>query len=731
MKEVLDKLHPGLRRFLLESNWGGLRPIQQAAFQPLLNGSSCVIEAPTAGGKTEAVLFPLLTRAARTPRNSVQILYLAPLRALLNNLEHRGEEYASRCGLRAFKWHGDVAQSNKVQQLRQPPDLLLTTPESLEAILLRKAGWRDFFRALQTVIIDEAHNFAAGDRGGHLVSLLERLDCDREEPLQRVAVSATVGNPEAICSWLTGDRNPAERIRVPADAGQQIDYVIHHFDDSLDGEDIPLHERSGWKMMQVMTRELMGSSGERRRSLAFVRSRSKAESMSKALQAFSKGQLRVRTHHSAVSKFFREEAEALIQQKDEQGVHAVISTSTLELGIDIGALDAILQIDALSSPSSFLQRVGRTGRRTGKPRYFRGMTRSADDLLLLTATLSLGMEQHCESMRLPRASFHLLAHQLVCLSLQEHGISPEGAWTILRKGYAFSGISRREFDDLVDYMCKDGFLDRVDGILVVGQRTEQRYLASNWRRLFAVFDTAPLYEVLHGRTQVGTLDAAFVESLASPFYFTLAAKLWKAEKVDHERRTVKATVAGAGNAPKWKVFGGPDVPLETARRAGELLFDFRPLPDVLDAPAKRILEAIRVDRRQSSTWKPDAIVVQTLAGGRTSVTSFAGDKLNRTLSRLFSHQGLQVAGSYEGLSLAFRGENHTQMRDLVAKTIAWVRQANTEELSVRVTENQPVWRFSPFAAMLPEKLAAAALADLTTDVEGLQRFLRECELRFI
>jgi len=120
----LERLHPGLQQWIKEQNWNGLRPIQHAALDPILAGESCVIEAPTAGGKTEAVLFPSLTRAAQAPGRSVQILYIAPLRALLNNLETRGERYAQCCGLHAFKWHGDVSQSSKVASLTNPPHLL-------------------------------------------------------------------------------------------------------------------------------------------------------------------------------------------------------------------------------------------------------------------------------------------------------------------------------------------------------------------------------------------------------------------------------------------------------------------------------------------------------------------------------------------------------------------------------------------------------------------------------
>lgn len=717
----LERLDPGLQRWIKEQNWSGLRPIQDAALGPILEGANCVIEAPTAGGKTEAVLFPTLTRAAENPRDSVQVLYIAPLRALLNNLETRGEDYAQCCALHAFKWHGDVSQSRKVANLKTPPHLLMTTPESIEAILLRKAGWRDFFQALDTVIIDEAHNFAGGDRGGHLLALLERLEAGLGRPLQRIAVSATIGNPEAMCQWLMGTREPARRIQVPSAHVQKNDFLIHHFDGSGDTENTPISERAGMRLLKTLTGEIRG-----RRGITFVRSRSKAEDIAKAIQQYSAGRIKVRTHHSAISKFFREEAENLIQQAGEQGIETIISTSTLELGIDIGELDRVIQIGALSSPSAFLQRVGRTGRRPGIPRHFRGMTQNAEDLLLLAATVSLGVEHKSESLRLRRREFHLLAHQTLCMALQNHGITPDQAWQVLSHAYPFSGIRRREYKRLIGHMCQQEFLREADDVLVPGLVAEKQYLTGSWRKLFAVFSTAPLYEVLEGRTQVGTLDTAFVESLEVPFYFTLAGQLWKAERVDLENHIIQASRAKEGIAPKWDTFGGPDVPLETAQRAGELLHGYRSLPDVLDTSARAALAARTRDRPARSDWSPNSLEFYFSGGGRAVLRTYAGDTLNRTLARLFESRGLRVKGSYASLTIEKGPTDPEEFREMLWKILFEVASAKSPgPFMERLNQGQKAWPFSPFESMLPKELTRAALVDQTTDLPGLQRFLVE------
>lgn len=718
--EALEKLHPGLQRWIKEQGWRGLHPIQEAALDPILEGVSCVIEAPTAGGKTEAVLFPTLTRAAAEPKDAVQVLYIAPLRALLNNLEMRGEDYASCCGLHAFKWHGDVSQDKKVANLRAPPNLLLTTPESVEAILLRKATWREFFGALETIVIDEAHNFAGGDRGGHLLALLARLEAGIGRAPQRIAVSATIGNPDAMCQWLTGGREPARRILVSGDAGQRNDFLVHHFDDSTDTEETPLPERAAMRLLKTLTAELKGNRG-----IIFVRSRSMAEDLAKAVQQYSRNRIRVRTHHSNVSKFFREEAESLIQQAGEQGIETIISTSTLELGIDIGELDRVIQMSGLASPSAFLQRVGRTGRRPGKPRHFRGLTQNEDDLLLLTATVSLGLEHRSESLRLRRRAFHLLAHQLLCLSLQNHGITPEEGWRMLSGTYTFSGIERAEYDRLIQHMLAEEFLHQADGVLVIGEAAEKRYLAGNWRKLFAVFSTAPLYEVIDGRTQVGTLDSSFVEGLNPPFYFTLAGRLWKAVSVDFDGHLVKAVKAEEGVTPKWRSLGGPDVPFETAQRAGEFVNGFRPLPDFLDDAARSTMAAKCRAHPDPSSWSPKSIAIYRTDSGKVIIVTYAGDTLNRTLAKLLEAPGRKVVGDYASVTVKTKGAEANNLADDVQEILEEIGRGSSFVAFMRALYlAQKAWPFSPFQPMLPDELTRVALIDETTDLTGLSHFLK-------
>jgi ATP-dependent Lhr-like helicase len=692
---ILASLHSGLQRWVRESGWPGLRPIQKAAIPVILSGSDCVVEAPTAGGKTEAVLFPALTRAAtgRGEADGVRVLYLAPLRALLNNLQMRGEEYAAACGLEAFKWHGDVDQQKKIHTLSLPPALLMTTPESLEAILLRKAERAAFFSGLQTVILDEAHSFAAGDRGGHLLSLLERLEDLTGRSPQRIALSATVGNPDAMLHWLAGgSRQPGRRVRVIGSPGER-DFRVHLFSDRGEPGEDP--EQSGkYRRFRTLLDLLPG-----KRSLVFVRSRAGAEKLAKGFADLNdrlppSRRIRVQTHHSAVSKFFREEAEQLIQMASrvsEDRLDAIISTSTLELGIDIGALNRVVQMDALASPSGFLQRVGRTGRR-GEPQFFRGLCTKPDDLVVLAAAVNLGWKLRSENLILLRRAFHLLAHQLLCLALVDQ-----------------------------DYLrC-------ADGVLVIGDATEREFLRAGWRRLFAVFDSAPLYEVVHQRQPVGTLDAGFVEALEVPFYFVLGGKVWKAEAVDAKSRIVRAVRSRSGDAPSWTSFGGPGVPFETAQEAGELLYGYEPLPEFLDPEARDMLEVLK-GHRSERAWYPGGFVIQVEAAGSARIITFAGDRINRTLARALECLEIgRCAGRYDEVELKKGLEGRAELEAAIGGAIERIRTgvwSEAEALAIDLQQIQPLWPFSPFVRLLPRDLWAAALLEQTLDCEGLVRFLQ-------
>ncbi len=225
------RLHPVVQHHVVNTlQWPGLRPLQNAAVEPVLDGVDCLLLAPTAGGKTEAATFPLLSRMAAEEWTGISVLYVCPLRALLNNLQPRIQDYAAWVGRSAALWHGDTGQGTRRQILRERPDVLLTTPESLESMLVSATiDSRHAFADLRVVVVDEVHAFAGDDRGWHLLHVLERLAQLAGRPLQRIGLSATVGNPDELLGWLQGAATSRPRAVVsPAAPTPTSDVQLDH-----------------------------------------------------------------------------------------------------------------------------------------------------------------------------------------------------------------------------------------------------------------------------------------------------------------------------------------------------------------------------------------------------------------------------------------------------------------------------------------------------------------------
>ena len=341
-----ESLHPALRYHIVNTlGWGDLRPTQTEAIAPIHGGEDVLLLAPTAGGKTEAAFLPLLSRAATESWTGLSVLYVCPLKALLNNLEPRLARYAGFLGRRVGVWHGDVGDSARKRMLADMPDVILTTPESIEAILIStRVDHRSLFASLRSVVVDELHAFADDDRGWHLIAILARLEKIAGRQLQRVGLSATVGNPGDLLEWFTQGRGG---IIVGSSGG------------SPTGDVMSDHVGSVENAVTVLSRI---HRGERR--LIFADSRSRVEELASGLRRVG---VRTFVSHGSLSADERRQAEAAFATEPDC---AIVATSTLELGIDVGDLDRVIQVGVPSSVASFLQRMGRSGRRAGAVRNF-------------------------------------------------------------------------------------------------------------------------------------------------------------------------------------------------------------------------------------------------------------------------------------------------------------------------------------------------------------------------
>jgi ATP-dependent Lhr-like helicase len=384
-----ELLHPVIQHHLVNTlGWPTLRPLQASAAAPVVSGDDCLLLAPTAGGKTEAAVFPLLTRMASEGWTGTSVLYICPLRALLNNLHPRLASYAGWLGRTAQRWHGDVGQTDRRRILRDRPDILLTTPEALEAMLVSaKVDPREAFADLRAVVIDEVHAFAGDDRGWHLLFVLERLTRLAGRPLQRIGLSATVGNPDELLCWLQGSGTDRSRRVVVAEVVVPIETEV-----TLDHVGTVDNAAS---VISSLHR------GEKR--LVFVDSRRRAEELGAALR--TRG---VQTYlsHSSLSAAERGRSEAAFSEARDC---VIVATSTLELGVDVGDLDRVIQLNAPRTVASFLQRLGRTGRRPGSSRNCLFLCLEHDDVLHAAGLLLRWSQGWVEPVSPPPSPRHIVA----------------------------------------------------------------------------------------------------------------------------------------------------------------------------------------------------------------------------------------------------------------------------------------------------------------------------------
>ena len=574
----LAGLHPTLAHHLVSTlGWTELRPLQQAAIVPVLAGQDALLLAPTAGGKTEAAAFPVLSRMSAEGWTGLSVLYLCPLKALLNNLLPRLETYGGWTGRRVALWHGDTPDSRRRAILAGPPDLLLTTPESLESMLVSaNVDHRRLFADLQAVIVDEVHAFGSGDRGWHLLAVLERLTRICGRPLQRIGLSATVGNPDALLRWLQGSsagKRPSTVVaaQIPSSFGEsqtepeldiQLDYVAT--------------VENAAKVIAALHR------GEKR--LVFCDSKRLVELLGAELRARG-----VTTHlvHASLSLDERRRAEqAFAEGRD----CVIVSTSALELGVDVGDLDRVIQVNSPPTVAGFLQRLGRSGRRAGTIRNCLFLTMNEDELLLAAGLLLAWSRGFVEPVAPPPEPRHIVAQQLLALCLQEKRIGEQlwQDWLSLPD----LAVSARP---ITSYLIDQGFVDREDGMLFIGPEAERRFGYRHFMGLMAVFTAPPEFTVLHGRNEIGRVDPVLlVDWVAGPRLLLLGGRSWRVTWTDWKRRRCFVEPAESGGRARWLTSAPGGISYELARAMRDVLLGATP-PVTLTRRATGVLAGLRSD----------------------------------------------------------------------------------------------------------------------------------------
>jgi len=681
--DTFDRLHPAVAHHVVNTlGWRALRPLQAAAIEPLLAGEHVVATTPTAGGKTEAAVLPLLSRMLSEDWRGLSVLYVCPLRALLNNLHDRLSHYGRLVGRTVGLWHGDIGQPQRRRLLAEPPDLLLTTPESIESMLVsRGVDHHRWFADLRSVVVDEVHAFAGDDRGWHLLAVLGRLDRVAGRELQRIGLSATLGNPDELLAWLTpGSRAPGRVLNPPVPAGTAAEVTLDYVG-SLDNAAV------------VISRLHRGD-----KRLVFVDSRARAEQLGLALRGHG---VKTFVSHGSLGAGERTAAEEAFRAERDC---VIVATSTLELGIDVGDLDRVLQIDAPPTVAAFLQRLGRTGRRAGVAANAHILATGDEGLLRAAAVLSCWRDGYVEAVVAPPRPLHVLAQQIVALTLQESGMTATSLAEWLGTPPVLGPDAAAAMPEVVDYLLADGYLAADGAILGVGETAESTVGRQHFLDLLSVFTSPPTFSVRHGRVEIGVVPDETL--LARPaglvgggaHALVLAGRSWAITHVDWTRRVVQVEPTDAPGVARWTGSAQP-LGATVARAIRSVLAGADPPAVTLSERAHRRLADVRAEHAWATPATTTLVVDDK---NRARWWTFAGRRANLSLARLVDahrHHVNAITDLYVAVDSATTGPDLTvclEAPGVDTSPASWVVAEAIDGLK--------------FADLLPRPLAISVIA---------------------
>jgi ATP-dependent Lhr-like helicase len=538
---VFDLLTSPIRSCLEELGMNEPTPPQEKVMSPLLNGENLLLISPTASGKTEAALLPVFDMFLRSgPSSGISIIYITPLRALNRDIHKRLTFWSDKLDIKVEIRHGDTSQKQRHRQTRKPPDLLVTTPETLQAILPTKS-MRPHLQSVRWVIIDEVHDLAGSKRGVQLTLGLERLE-QIAPGFQRIGLSATIGNPEIVAGFLAGDRN-VTIITVEVDKN----YVYNvEFPETTDedfdlADELEIGVKAASRLNRIRT--LINSHNS---ALIFVQGRGQAESLGHRLKQLDKG---IEVHHGSLS---REQRHRVEDQFKSGELKAIVCTSTLQLGIDVGEVDLCIQYLSPRQVSALIQRVGRAGHRLS--RLSRGVTIPAygEDALESLVVSDMARRKLLEPTQIHMGALDVLTHQIVGLTLSnESGIRLGEIHTLIKHAYPFRDIHLEDLEELTAFMHKIGLITKEDDLLL-SRNKGRRYYYEN----LGMINDERRYPFINAVTDevIGTVGDEFWSLRARVgLNVILRGRVWRILQIDEERGVLHAlpSTDPLGALPGW------------------------------------------------------------------------------------------------------------------------------------------------------------------------------------
>ncbi|CAN5683207.1 DEAD/DEAH box helicase [soil metagenome] len=706
---AFDLLRGEIKTYIWEQGWPNLRPIQEASITHYTSSSNnLILAAPTASGKTEAAFLPAIN-GVNEWGPGVRIVYISPLIALINDQFKRVTELCEHLNITVTSWHGEASQAQKKKLMKQPEGIMLITPESVEAMLVhRPAQAASLFENVECIIIDELHSFLDSARGVHLQSLLQRLrDLNKTQP-RHIGLSATLS------------RESYEQAKTFFGIDQETTVLVDSSKNELSISLLHVHN-DGKNVPAEIVDEIYKTS-QYERMLIFPNARGKVEEIAVRLQRRAKKDqslVRYFAHHASVDKDLRLEAEHFAKAAQDE-LFTICCTSTLELGIDIGAVDSVCQVDAAPSVASLAQRLGRSGRlqQHSKLHLF---TTNGWSLLQTVACTELFNEGVLEPINQIKKPYEVLFQQILSVLLEKNSLTKNNLLVALASNPSWKALDKKEIITMVEHMLTTGLLEETDGELIVGLAAE-RIIES--RGFYAHFENRQEYRVLNDAQHIG--DMPRLPTVEVGVNVFLAARIWKITAIDDETKKIFVASAKDGKPPIYGGEGG-DVSHLVRQTMREVLLGLDGLPNYISESAKvdlkEIYQEVGIDIKN-----PGLMKVQKLSNGKEVFATFAGSKINRTLSLLLkigSDEKVDLSDHHTSISMVGLSGQLSNLRTKpisIPKMKIWL--GNNPDLLLALS---PGGKYSRF---LPEELLINAAIENILDVEATNDWLQKIEIEF-
>jgi ATP-dependent Lhr-like helicase len=670
-----DLLHERVRRWIWDQQWAELRDVQELAIGTILRGDGdAIITAATAAGKTEAAFLPICSTLVSDDDETggVQVLYVGPLKALINDQWRRLDGLCESLDIPVHRWHGDVTANARQKLIRQPDGILLITPESLEALFVRRGSdVRRIFGALRFVVIDELHAFIGSERGMQLQSLLHRLERVLHRRVRRIGLSATLGDMNIAADFLRPpNRRPAPPAIVKSDeAGTGLMLRLFGFKGALRAEDTNGGKRDGEEedetarsIAQHLFKNLRGSN-----NLVFANARSNVELhtdlLSRMCLAANLPQ-EFFAHHGSLSRELRTHVEEELKRGDRP--LTVICTSTLEMGIDIGAVKSVAQIGVPPTVAALRQRLGRSGRR-GEPAILRlyiqekAITSRSSPQDAIRATLveaiamvNLVLAKWVEPPLAEMVHGSTLVQQLLSLIAQYGGVTAGDAYAALCGSGPFQHVTRGMFIALLRNLAARELVKQMpDGLLIHDVKGEKLV---NHHDFYSAFVSPDEYRLVAGGRQLGTLP--IVNPVTEGSFLIFAGRRWRVTAVDEEKHVIDLVPAAGGRVPVFDSGGRGNIH-DRVRQEMFAIYTTDELPEYLDRHAAELLHEGRENFARYGLERTHVVH----CGDGALYFPWYGSLAMNTLVRQLAVRG--VAVSVEGPAIVAERISPAALRDVV------------------------------------------------------------------